>query len=215
MCEIAIFGTEKYSAEELAEFSMDVYHSQRDSLGVVAVAENDDRTKFKYHTYKALEPRREDVRSFIQSHEAEARRFIVHGRLATHGAIEIDHAHPLEIDCDECNIDYVVHNGICRASRSMRRDHEYNGHDYETAVDSEIIAHEYGDVPLSFDEETDLLTGFQPGYILLNEDAMYINNGGRYHLTEYGHMAKTNRPFARNELNGNYVEVIIKPEHAN
>jgi len=215
MCEIAIFGNDEYSTEQLVKYSMDIYRSQRDSLGIVSVEESDDRSKFQYHTYKALEPRREDVRSFIQSHRDDSRRLIVHGRLATHGAVEIEHAHPIEIECSVCDVDYVVHNGVCYTSRSVKRVHKNRGHDYTTNVDSETIAHEYGDVPTSFEDETDLLTGFQPGYILLNEDAMYINNGGRYHLTEYGHMAKPNRPFARDELKSNYVELIITPTNAN
>lgn len=186
-----------------------LYRSMRSSLGVVAVKEEDEQ--FQYDVLKATSPERRGVFNFVDEHYEDAERFIIHGRLATQGAVNIQNSHPLEVECDECNIDYVLHNGVVVDSEQTRSNHESRGHEYETPVDSEVIAHAHGDVPDDFEDSRVDLFGRQPAFLLLNEERIYIYTGsrGRYTLTNDARMAQPNRNFGPTRTDDDYREVIL------
>lgn len=217
MCEIAILDPRRYSVTKMAEASMLLYESMGTSLGLVFIRENGDGTKFQYDIHKSLEPERSEVESFIREHESGSVRFIIHGRLATHGANTVENCHPLEINCEECDVDYALHNGVLYNHRRLKNEHESVAHNYSTPVDSEAIAHEYGEVPLEFasDEEHEKRNRIpeQPAFILMNEDGAYIN-ASRYHLSERGEMAHNYRSFAPDRSVNDYQEVILTPTNA-
>lgn len=192
MCELAIFNTENNSIEELVNAGMTVYQSMRTSLGIVAIEHKDG--EYDYETYKALDPTKAGVKAFVEANRGTAMRFIFHGRLATHGGISEEAAHPIGIDCDECDVNHVLHNGMVHYHEQFREDHRGN-HDYTTEVDSEVIAHEYGEVPEQIEDVRDDF-GRQPSYILLGDERMLITTNGRYNLTTNGELGRPHRSFA-------------------
>lgn len=209
MCEIAIIDPDKYSPHEIKGIAMELYESMRSSLGVVAVHDNDG--KFDYDIYKAVEPDRDDLLDFIEEvDESGANRVIIHGRLKTHGANTKEHAHPLKVDCEECNIDYVLHNGVIGGYDYAKEQHEQVGHEYNTEVDSEIIAHDFGKVPESFDEGGLDLHERERAFILLNENAMFIH-AARYRLSKQAEMSLYRRDFGPNSNADDYNRVIMTP----
>lgn len=212
MCEIAILAPSRYSADELATTAMAIYRSQRSSLGLVAIRENDDRTRFLYDILKVVNPDYDDVLNFIENHQEEATRLIIHGRLATHGDVTVTNAHPIKVDCPECDVDFVLHNGVVYTHEETRRMHEKHGHDYATEVDSEVIAHDFGHVPTDFDDGTFGLHEREPAFILLSDEAVFIRNGGMYRLAEDGTMATRRREVGPGS-DATYTEVILTPKN--
>lgn len=216
MCEIAIIDPMDQSTEEIVSAAIRLGKTQGDGVGIVSVEETDDRAKFKYNIFKTLEPEHDGVESFIEAHYSETLRFIVHGRMATHGSVTVNNVHPLSIDCPECDIDYVLHNGVYAEARTVRSIHEDAGHSYQSDVDSEAIAHKFSTVPTTLNEDIAEMKRAQPAVIMLNEDAMYIRNCASYYeLTEDARMAKYGRQFGpETNEETNYVEVIITPNNA-
>lgn len=187
MCEIAIIDPSEYSTVEIMEFAIQIYESQRSSLGVALVYLEDDH--FEYDVYRSTDPEMEELGNFFAG-LTDVHRVIIHGRMATHGATIDEHSHPLALDCDECEIDYVVHNGIVGRNERAIEQFEENGHNLSTGVDSEMIAHQYGEIP----ERTDEDPGFfdrEPGFVLMNETEIYVHANRHYHLTEDLRMATT------------------------
>lgn len=206
MCEVAILSTEKHSIEEIGAAAMTLYKSMRTSLGVVSVANVGG--EYQYEIYKSLNPELENVENFISEFHDDAVRFILHGRLATHGSREIEGAHPIQIECDECEIDYVVHNGIVRGHEQLRHASEASGHNFRTDVDSEVIAHEYGQAPAEIDSIEQAFE-HEPCYILMQKDRIFIHGGRRYNLTENGRLAQGRREFGPDT--GKYKDLIMEP----
>lgn len=211
MCEIAILDPERYNTGQLKEACTDLYQSMRHSLGVVAVHENLDDMKFGYEVFKQVDPDKTELLNFIENNEG-CHRLIIHGRLATHGEVTRKNAHPLEIKCRECNVDYVVHNGVVYQHERKKRIHQSQGHSYQTDVDSEAIAHDYGDVPAGFGEsgEPKDLHSREPGFILLNEDRMFIH-ARAYHLTKDARMVKNRRDFGPEYDEQSYMQIAYPP----
>lgn len=165
-----------------------------DALGIIYIENDEDEEEFVYYTHKAVEPDYERIRKFVDTYQARSERCIIHGRLATAGARDIKAAHPIGIECNSCDIDWVVHNGVITSHELTRREQEREGHTFQTNVDSEVIAHEYESVPASVDS---LEPQFhQPAYILGNKDALYINTSFNYRLTSEGRMGLSYRQFA-------------------
>lgn len=212
MCEIAVLDPSRYSSSELKSAAVTLYDSMRSSLGVVAVKENEDRTKFEYDTYKAVVPDKEVLLEFIEETKEESVRIIIHGRMATHGAVTVEHSHPLEINCDECNVDYLIHNGVVPGFEYERGQLTNEGHNFTTEVDSELIAHDFGEVPNQFEGFEDLYHR-EPGFLLLNEDRIFIH-ASRYQLTNDARMAHGHRDFGPDRREKNFFRVLYYPEES-
>lgn len=217
MCEIAILEPDEYSTKALKEISMELYESMRSSLGAVGVHQVDDKTKFGYDVFRDTDPNPEKLLEFVEAQQEKgAIRFIIHGRLATTGAVIDDHAHPLEMDCPVCNVDYVIHNGMVGAYRRAKNDLEEQGHEFTTGVDSEVIGHKVGGVPAGFDDPDEVDPEFetQPSFILMNDDNIFIHGSHGYHLSGDGRMKRTHRNFGPMYRDDNYNRVILTPEGA-
>lgn len=213
MCEVAIIDPQEYSEEEAWQAIKTVYEAMGHSLGVAAVFIEDGA--FEYDIYKEVVPDEEEVKAFVDgAQDRGAFRLIVHGRLATTGAVNEQNAHPLEIDCPECDVDYVVHNGVLGAQQPARDQHESLGHEYNTPVDSEIIAHDFGRVPTSVDDDDIDYHSQEPCFILMNEEAVFIS-APRYLLSEDATMGMYRRWFAPERNEGQQNTVIITPEEDN
>lgn len=211
MCELAILGPEEASAEELANFAFRIYRRQNDALGLVGVLEEDE--EFAFLTFKSIDPKVENVESFIEGvqEEDDSTMLVIHGRMATHGERSVKGAHPINIDCPECDVEMVLHNGVVIQHERMRSDHKQLGHDYTTDVDSEVIAHAHGAVPTDFDDTMNRKFSREPAFILLNEDAIYTWASPRYHLDGSGLMTKRNREYGPDEDSQSYRQVIYQP----
>lgn len=211
MCEIAILDPDEHSHGDLIDISMEIYSTMRSSLGVLIVRDPEDVDGFRFDTYKAVEPDHVELSAFLEGALMDdVEQVIIHGRLATHGEITVENAHPLEIECEECDIDYLLHNGIVSRHEQLRPQQEAEGHNVKTAVDSEVIAHAFGDVPRDL-ENTDMSKhGYQPAFILANREAVYIRSS-RYVLAENGRMARSRREFAPHGEE-DYDAVIMTPK---
>lgn len=184
----------------------------RHSLGVVIVRDPDDVDGFRYDIHKAVDLNYNHLSSFLEGAMLDdVERVIIHGRLATQGDVNLRNAHPLEIECAECDIDYVIHNGVMSRYERMQREFEDNGHHFTTDVDSEVIAHSFEEVPTDMDEVNLQQHGYQPAFLLLNENAIYIRSS-RYQLSEDGQMSKDYREFGPDVAGSeNYDAVIMTP----
>lgn len=205
MCEIAILHPQRFDVDEMLEAAKTLYEAMTSSLGLVFI--EDINGTFQYQVYKSIKPHYPDVREFIENYHDNAARLIIHGRLATHGEVTVQNAHPIKIDCSTCNIDYVLHNGIIHDHERYRDESE---HDYGTIVDSEAIVHMHEDVPPNFDDTRNDLFGSEPAYILLNTERAYIYTSGRYTLSKHGEMGLRHRGFTPTE-DISYTEVILTP----
>lgn len=213
MCEIAVLDPREYSAQRLTEVAMKIYRSQRSSLGVVFAREVDGRTSFDYDIYKSVDPQREELLDFITELKDGTTRCIIHGRLATHGKVSVEHAHPLEIDCEQCNIDYLLHNGVVYRHGRAKRAHQNHGHEYNTNVDSEVIAHDFKSVPSDFEHGGIAERhGAEPAFILMNSERIFIRTSGVYCLAEDGRMALSHREVGPG-YESDYSEVILTPKN--
>lgn len=212
MCEIAILNPREHSVEELTTVAMQLYESQKSSLGIAFISESADRERFEYSIYRDISPDAENVAAFIEAWKSDAVRVLIHGRLATHGAVSTEHSHPLRVECDECDIDYIAHNGVAYNYHRRFKKLRDKGHEFSTEVDSEVLAHEYGEVPTDFEGITGRHTR-QPAYILMNEKSVYIVASGRYRLTEKGTMSLPHRNFGP-DVSDNYSQVILSPTNA-
>lgn len=211
MCEIAILNPKQNSASEIKSVAMMLYQRMSSSLGVVVVNDADDTETFEYEIYEDTDPDPDDVFSFIDEEVVEATtRIIIHGRLATQGEVTKKNAHPIEIECEECDVDYVLHNGMVRQFEFLKKKHEGLGHEYHTNVDSESIAHAFGEVPDEFSVDVMEEFAHEPAFILMNEERIFIRSG-TYHLTEDGRMSRHRRDFGPNSREEDYGAVIITP----
>lgn len=187
MCEIAITPLPDGSPELLVSAASELYAENTDGLGIVAVHRIAD-DQFLYNRYKRADPDFDsgsDLWEFIDRND-EAWRFVIHARLATHGGTGWAETHPIPTrGCPECEIDMVVHNGVVYAEQTKRLKHERNGHEYTTDVDSEVIAHQYGELPTELDEdyEEPSLQG-SLNYILFAEDRILVRHSYKYNVAE-------------------------------
>lgn len=212
MCELAILDPRRNSAEIMTQAAMDIYQRMHSSLGLVTIRDPDTQAKFEFDIFKEVDPEREGVAAFMETAKEhdDAVRVIIHGRLATQGEVNREHAHPLRIDCPECEAKYVLHNGIITQFDYVREQHKEEGHEYTTNVDSEVLAHEFGEMPDDFSEEVMDVGAREPAYVLLSEDTMFVRSN-HYHLAEDGRMARSRRNFGPLDHEDDYEAVIMNP----
>jgi len=210
MCEIAIVNPREESFKNMVDQTMAIYRTQRSSLGLVAVYHNSDENKLNYNIFKAVNTDNNSVSNFIRDNN-NADWLIIHGRMATSGGVSVKTAHPIHVDCENCNIDHILHNGVVGKHQQTVNELERDGHTISTNVDTEVIAHRMGDVPdLRHDELSDYDYAVQPAYILLNNDRMFIFSTSKYVLNGDGYMSSRHRSdFGPDETDDDYTAVTI------
>lgn len=214
MCEIAILDPKEYSPARMKSVAVELYDAMRSSLGIVAVHETSDGRQFEYDLYKKVKPDKDEVKQFMEKAQQQgAERVIVHGRMATTGAVTDRHSHPLPVECDKCNVDYVIHNGVVSRFHYVKSEHKDEGHEYATEVDSEVIAHDFGSVPKDWDDVGEAAQQYrlEPAYILLSADSIFIH-ASRYKLSEDIQMARARREFA--PAGRDNQQAIVTPSNA-
>lgn len=208
MCEIAIFDPDRTTPRIVSEVAIDLYRSQGDALGVVAVRSEDNY--FDYEIYRATEPEEHEVFDFVEDLYDETYRFILHGRMATSGDRTVEEAHPIEIECEACDIDYVLHNGIVAQYEYERNQLERIGHEFSTDVDSENIAHRFQTISTEL-EELDNPYPREPCYILLSSNAILVTASARYHLTDDLRLSCSYRRYGPDRREGEYGRLLVTP----
>jgi predicted glutamine amidotransferase len=190
MCEI--ISANGSNDDALMSCAKTMYESNSDGLGIVAVYT--DGNTFDYEIYKAETPEWSRVKEFFQNRNPW--RFVVHARLATAGGVGHEETHPIRIIDDDVGVQYVLHNGhvqdyaLSSEHRTLTSKLKHNGHVFNTAVDSELIAHAHGRIPKrlsddSFDEPN--LSGTL-NYFLFSKHGILVRDTGKYHLTDEMHM---------------------------
>lgn len=190
MCEIFIIDPEHNEPDLIESNAADMFDSNPDGIGLTAVYK--DGESFDYKVYKAPNYSPAAVRTFIEKYQ-DAWRMIVHARLATHGDTKARQTHPIQVDCEQCDIDYVIHNGVVNAEDRERNVLMDDGHFFNTLVDSEVIAHEQSTVPEDIEELEGTALSGSLNYILLSEDQILVRSGGRYRDTDEFLMGKRGR----------------------
>jgi len=205
MCEIAILRAAEYDTGGLYTAALEVYSAMGDSIGLVHMEDVGDR--FVYDTHKSVDFDESAVTDFLTGIEDGL--VFIHGRLATHGDVCAANAHPLDVPCEQCEANMVMHNGVVTQWRSLKKQHQYDEHEYATDVDSEAIAHEQSTIP---DELSECVSPFpnQPAYILFSDTKVYIA-ASRYQLTADGQMAHSYRNFGPGYNDKSYAEVLLRP----
>lgn len=178
MCEIAVYPGSS-NADEQKALAETLYSENPDGLGMVAVYDGDE---FDYSVHKSESPDFDAVRGFLNAH-SDAWRIITHARLATAGGTGFQETHPIEPRCNECDVDYIIHNGGVYGHNRDRKALERRGHDFTTAVDSEVIAHKHGGVPDSLDDFNQPQLAGSLNYLVLSDNGILIRNDGKYRVS--------------------------------
>jgi len=133
MCEIAVVDPDRTGAEIIHQVAAKFNDEQGDGLGVLCVKNRGD--KFEYSAYKSVEPHWQTLYSFLSRNLDDTWRVVIHGRAATAGTVKRQNAHPIRVDCDKCEWDWVVHNGSVRKHQQVRGGLTTAGHNFNTKVD--------------------------------------------------------------------------------
>lgn len=184
MCEIAVIDPDEVPIEAAHQIAATFHEEQGDGLGVLAVHHDGD--KFRYETHKSTKPHWQTFFTFFQRNYERAWRFVIHGRAKTSGNVNRETSHPIEIDCGECDFDYVVHNGHVRKYSDHQDTLEENDHTLSTDVDSEVIAHKIGELPDTIEDHSLSTYKFRGNlnYLVFSENGILVRVDGKYHLTD-------------------------------
>lgn len=207
MCEIAILDPEEESLNRLTRAARTLYESQRSSLGIIAAFNDSDG--YDYQVYKAVNPDFNSVRDFIEN-RMDCYRFFIHGRLATCGEVTVQNAHPLKITDDSVDVEYIMHNGIIPMHEYDKQEHLKCGHEYNTNVDSEVIAHDFGEIPDDVNDAVEMNKYTrQAAFVLFSEDSILIYTGGRYNLSNSVEMSYSHREFGIGRADGGLNYLLV------
>jgi len=198
MCEIIVIDPSTVGEHTTLRVAKTLLDQQGDGLGVLAVYDRSD--SFEYEAKKSVNPHWMGFFKWMRRcRENDVWRFVIHARAATHGTVNRENCHPIRMDEESSDVQFVVHNGSVSSHKTKRNRHIKNGHHYNTDVDSEVIGHEVGNVPSAMD---DVETGTKYNmhgmlnYLLFSEDSILIHNDrSKYYLTEDFTMT------CRNDLN--------------
>lgn len=187
MCEIAVVDPERTGLQASFQLASQLYEEQGDGLGVVAVKRDEENERFRYEVYKSAQPHWQRLWAFMRRVEDKTWRFILHARAMTDGDVNRQNTHPLKVDCEHCQTQYLVHNGVVHSHKSKKADLKEEGHTFNTEVDSEVIAHGFGEevpvTPEAIEEAAPDLSG-SLNYILLTETHIAARFEQKYHITD-------------------------------
>ena len=198
MCEIIVIDPSTVGEHTTLRVAKTLLNQQGDGLGVLAVYDRSD--SFEYEAKKSVDPHWMSFFKWMRRcRENDVWRFVIHARAATHGTVNRENCHPIRMDEESSDVQFVVHNGSVSSHKTKRNRHIKNGHHYNTDVDSEVIGHEVQNVPSSMDDvETSTKYNMHGmlNYLLFSEDSILIHNDrSKYYLTEDFTMT------CRNDLN--------------
>jgi predicted glutamine amidotransferase len=184
MCEIAVVDPDQFSIQNIQQLAGNFHEEQGDGIGVFMVIPDGDT--FTYESYKSADPHWQTLWSFTRRHIDDAWRVVIHGRAGTSGGVSREAAHPIHVDCDDCSVEHIIHNGSVRNRKQKMKQLKRNGHDFTTGVDTEIIAHKVGDLPASVEEHTSATYKMYGNlnYLVFAEDGFLIHTEKKYHLSE-------------------------------
>lgn len=195
MCEIAVCNPESCNLSIMHQIAAKFYAEQGDGLGVLAIKNNEN--SFEFATYKSIAPHWQTLHEFMSRHLDDTWRFVIHGRYGTCGGVNRESAHPIHVDCETCEFDYVIHNGSVRNHRNIRAGLTSAGHDFNTKVDSEVLAHKVSELPDSVENHNRSTYSFSGNlnYLLFSENGILIRVSKKYHLTDDVSMTCSRRSF--------------------
>lgn len=211
MCEIFIIDPKNNENELIEANASDMFDKNPDGIGLVAIDRDEDNWEFEYRTWKSAGYNSEKVMDFIEAEE-DAWRLIVHARLATCGETNAAQAHPIMMDCEECDVSAVIHNGVVSNDQTWYNVLIEEGHNFRTEVDSEVIAHEHNHIPQDIDEMEEPELSGSLNYILLQKDAILVRSGSRYKDAESLKMGKTTRIEWDEELSSGTRWRLVTPD---
>lgn len=206
MCEIVVLDPERTDNESIHQLGALLLEEQGDGLGVLAV--QTDGEEFTYEVYRHTNPSWWAFEQFLRRTRSSTWRYVIHGRASTGGGVKRDHAHPLPVDCPECEAEWVVHNGSVRNEQQNRASLTGAGHSFETEVDSEIIPHKVGSLPDTV-EDHDGTTYNMHGnlnYLVFFPDGILAKFSKKYYTTDDFVVVCGNRKRSE-EVEENYDEL--------
>jgi len=181
-----VYDPEELTTNNAFNIALDMFQSNSDGMGALAVYRNEDEGSFSYEEYAQAIPTWAEFLAFLEDVESEAWRVILHARLSTTGEDNDQNTHPLEVG-EGSDFEWVVHNGVVSNHEQLRTAAERAGHEYATDVDSESIAHCVGSLPEDtddIDERGEYNLQGSLNYILCNEDGIFVKNTGKYEWSD-------------------------------
>lgn len=179
MCEISVINPEPNDIQRLVDVCEAMYKRNNDGIGLVGVYPEGD--SFRYTEYKSTEFDENAIAGFFGGNQ-DAWRVIAHCRLATAGGVSWDATHPIHVECNACDALKVIHNGIVTGHQPWMSSLEDEGHNFNTEVDTEVIAHALDDIPEeieNLDEENFGITG-SLNFLVLGQDRILVRSGTKY-----------------------------------
>lgn len=193
MCEIAVLNTSTIRAETdeqqsenaqsiATNIAEQMYQSNSDGLGMIAVYPDDDADEFDYEVAKAETPDIDKFAAWLYDH-ADAWRIAMHARLGTAGGTGFEQTHPIHVIDDDVDTTWLMHNGVLYGATQTRQSHKQDGREFNTTVDSEVIAHEHADLPDDPEEFEPIeqrkrlnQLHFAPDKIVIRNDKYHVND---------------------------------------